>query len=127
MDGVMGVTQCGIEPGQSFWYNFTISDTQCGTFWYHAHSGVQRGDGLYGSLIVHRPVPRKLPSSSRVRRLLPESHSVGEDGITEFVPDSVKYNYEKETVLMIGDWYHRTAGEVAAWYLWWGSRGSEVS
>lgn len=127
MDGAIGVTQCGIQPGHSFWYNFTISETQSGTFWYHAHSTVQRADGLYGGLIVHRPVPdRPLPISPNVRGLLIKHHDLKGKEDDDLVPDSVKYSYDKEIVLMVGDWYHRTAKDVASWYLWWGSRGYEV-
>ena len=126
MDGAIGVTQCGIQPGHSFWYNFTISETQSGTFWYHAHCTVQRADGLYGGLIVHRPVSVvRPPTSPNVRGLLVKHQDLkGDEGS---VPDSVKYSYDKEILLMIGDWYHRTAKDVASWYLWWGSRGYEVS
>ncbi|KAJ3564250.1 hypothetical protein NPX13_g7908 [Xylaria arbuscula] len=54
MDGVVGVSQCGIPPGQSFTYEFRVDD-QRGTFWWHAHSGVQYSDGLYGPLVIHDP------------------------------------------------------------------------
>ncbi|KAH8894494.1 hypothetical protein GQ53DRAFT_744682 [Thozetella sp. PMI_491] len=54
MDGVNGVTQCGIPPGESFTYEFNLTD-QRGSFWYHSHVSVQYADGLYGPLIVHDP------------------------------------------------------------------------
>ncbi|KAH8686455.1 multicopper oxidase-domain-containing protein [Ilyonectria robusta] len=54
MDGVHGVTQCGIPPGESFTYEFNVTD-QRGTFWYHSHSSVQYTDGLYGPIIIHSP------------------------------------------------------------------------
>lgn len=50
MDGVHGVTQCGIPPGESFTYEFNVTD-QRGTFWYHSHSSVQYTDGLYGPIV----------------------------------------------------------------------------
>jgi FtsP/CotA-like multicopper oxidase with cupredoxin domain len=50
MDGVTGVTQCAIPPGESFAYEFQISD-QRGTFWYHAHTTMQYTDGLFGPLV----------------------------------------------------------------------------
>ena len=50
MDGVAHVTQCGIPPQASFTYIFNAA--QYGTHWYHSHSGAQRTDGLFGSLIV---------------------------------------------------------------------------
>ncbi|KAI0097738.1 multicopper oxidase [Nemania sp. FL0031] len=52
MDGVIGVSQCGIPPGRNFTYEFRI-DGQRGTFWWHAHSSVQYSDGLYGPIVVH--------------------------------------------------------------------------
>ncbi|KAI0903621.1 Cupredoxin [Ustulina deusta] len=54
MDGVIGVSQCGIPPGHSFTYEFRL-DGQRGTFWWHAHLSVQYSDGLYGPLVVHDP------------------------------------------------------------------------
>ena len=39
----------GIMPGETFTYHFPVKQT--GTYWYHAHSGAQEQDGLYGSLI----------------------------------------------------------------------------
>ena len=40
----------GIKPGETFTYRFPLKQT--GTYWYHAHSGGQEQDGLYGSIIV---------------------------------------------------------------------------
>lgn len=51
MDGPVGVTQCPINPGLSFTYDFTVQ--QSGTFWYHSHSGSQYSDGLRGLFVVH--------------------------------------------------------------------------
>ena len=54
MDGVPGITQAPIQPGQSMTYEFIATAT--GTHWYHSHwDGDQVGKGLYGSLEV---VPR---------------------------------------------------------------------
>jgi len=50
MDGVPGVTQCGIPPGESFTYEFTLTG-QRGTFWYHSHVSAQYAEGLYGPLV----------------------------------------------------------------------------
>lgn len=55
MDGVVGVSQCGIPAGRSFTYEFTIGG-QRGTFWWHAHKGVQYTDGVYGPLVS---IPQK--------------------------------------------------------------------
>lgn len=53
MDGVKGVTQRGIKPGQSFKYQFKLE--QSGTYWYHSHAGLQEQSGLYGAFIIDPP------------------------------------------------------------------------
>lgn len=57
MDGVPGLTQPPIEPGQDFPYEFTPPDA--GTFWYHPHANSlqQIGRGLAGALIVEEREP----------------------------------------------------------------------
>jgi FtsP/CotA-like multicopper oxidase with cupredoxin domain len=57
MDGVPGLTQQPVRPGESFTYDFACQDA--GTFWYHPHAGnpEQVGRGLYGLLIVDEPNP----------------------------------------------------------------------
>ena len=52
MDGVPGVTQPAIAPGEHFIYQFTPKDS--GTYWFHPHanSSEQIERGLYGLLIV---------------------------------------------------------------------------
>ena len=53
MDGVSGLTQKGIQPGETFKYEFTLK--QHGTFMYHSHGDemVQMGLGTMGFFIVH--------------------------------------------------------------------------
>jgi FtsP/CotA-like multicopper oxidase with cupredoxin domain len=57
MDGVPGLTQASIEPGDSFPYAFTPPDA--GTFWYHPHdhTASQMGRGMAGALIIEEPEP----------------------------------------------------------------------
>jgi FtsP/CotA-like multicopper oxidase with cupredoxin domain len=52
MDGVSGLTQEPVQPGDSFVYDFVAPDA--GTYWYHAHnkSWNQVARGLYGPLII---------------------------------------------------------------------------
>lgn len=52
MDGVPGVTQNAVLPGEEFVYEF-VADTP-GTYWYHSHQkgAEQVGKGLYGAFIV---------------------------------------------------------------------------
>lgn len=59
MDGVAGLTQPPVKPGEEFDYRFTPPDA--GFYWYHPHvvphSAEQIGRGLYGLLIVDEPDP----------------------------------------------------------------------
>src|SRR3990167_2361941 len=55
MDGVEGISQKPIPPGGVFHYRFTLH--QSGTYWYHAHAGVQEQEGLYGAFLVDPPNP----------------------------------------------------------------------
>ena len=57
MDGVAGLTQPAIQPGESFRYQFTPPDS--GTYWYHSHVNAyeQVGRGLYGPLIIEEKEP----------------------------------------------------------------------
>jgi FtsP/CotA-like multicopper oxidase with cupredoxin domain len=57
MDGVPGLTQPPIKPGESFVYEFTPPDAD--TYWYHPHANslTQLGRGLAGALIVEEPNP----------------------------------------------------------------------
>lgn len=53
MDGVEGISQKGIPPGRVFHYKFTLH--QAGTYWYHAHAGLQEQQGLYGAFLIDPP------------------------------------------------------------------------
>ncbi|KAJ6785464.1 hypothetical protein PWT90_01174 [Aphanocladium album] len=95
MDGAVGVTQCPIPSGKDFVYDFTIGDEEHGTFWWHSHHKVQRGDGLFGGLVVHPP-----------QKSLPQDE------------------YD-DVLLMVGDWFHRPQADVLDWYAGWTSLGDE--
>ena len=49
-DGVPTISYDGIKPGETFTYNFPIS--QSGTYWFHSHSGFQEPDGAYGAIVI---------------------------------------------------------------------------
>ena len=55
MDGVPGISQPAVKPGESFIYDFVLRDA--GLYWYHPHhmSAAQVGFGLYGALLVEDP------------------------------------------------------------------------
>ena len=95
-DGAAGLTQCNIRPGKAFTYRMKIREHQSGTFWYHSHFETQRADGLYGPLVVHKPT-------------------------TSEISDHKAYDYVHEQVIMIGDWYHRSAVDVLDQYDNWKS------
>ncbi|KAG6403379.1 hypothetical protein SASPL_135597 [Salvia splendens] len=78
MDGTEGVTQCPILPADTFVYKFVVD--RPGTYLYHAHYGMQREDGLYGSLRV----------------LLNEGES-----------EPFQYDYDRSIIL--NDWYHNSS------------------
>jgi hypothetical protein len=52
MDGVNGVTQCPIAPGDQFTYKFNV--TQYGSSWYHSHYSLQYADGAVGPMVRSR-------------------------------------------------------------------------
>lgn len=76
MDGVPGLTQTEIAPGQTFIYNFSIPD-QVGSYWYHSHSKGQYMDGMRGALIISDP----------------DSNPYTDD-------------YDEEILINISEWYH---------------------
>ncbi len=65
MDGVAGVTQDAVMPGESFTYRF-VPD-RAGTYWYHAHqvSHEQVRKGVLGAVVVE---PRKTSDAAGRRR-----------------------------------------------------------
>ncbi|MCC6661951.1 MAG: multicopper oxidase domain-containing protein [Phycisphaerales bacterium] len=58
MDGVGGLTQRTIRPGETFLYEFTLR--QHGTLMYHSHHDemTQMGMGMTGLLVIHPREPR---------------------------------------------------------------------
>lgn len=96
-DGASGITQSPIDAGTSFTYDFIVDWEQHGTFWWHAHDGVQRADGLYGGLVVHDPA--------------------------QWNDDQLN---SEEHLLLIGDWYHRPAEGALRFYMHPGAFGLET-
>ncbi|MEI9898449.1 MAG: copper oxidase [Chthoniobacter sp.] len=58
MDGVGGLTQKAIQPGETFKYEFTL--WQHGTFMYHSHHDemTQMALGMLGMIVIHPREPR---------------------------------------------------------------------
>ena len=81
MDGVGQVTQCQIGPSSSYTYNYIAKPS--GTSWYHSHSGAQRTDGFFGTLIVKEHAKRMSTIKSELVKFgisgfedLPDQHSL---------------------------------------------------
>jgi len=99
-DGALGVTQCGIPPGQSFDYVVPINSSgQWGTYWTHAHSNGQYVDGLRTPFVIHADKePHQYDEEFTVvlgdwyhdehKVLLKQFISVANPGGAEPVPDS---------------------------------------
>jgi manganese oxidase len=62
MDGVPGIGQKPIMPGERFIYEFPL--LQNGTFFYHSHMAMQEMVGMLGGFIIHP----KTPYSPRVEK-----------------------------------------------------------
>jgi manganese oxidase len=62
MDGVGGLSQRPIEPGETFLYEFTL--VQHGTFMYHSHHDemTQMALGLMGMMVIHPRNPTEPPA-----------------------------------------------------------------
>ncbi len=54
-DGMPGISQEPVRPGESFTYNFTIR--QEGTYFYHSHMAMQELAGMLGAFIMHPKIP----------------------------------------------------------------------
>ncbi|KAF6149209.1 hypothetical protein GIB67_026065 [Kingdonia uniflora] len=81
-DGTEGITQCPILPGDTFMYQFVVD--RPGTYLYHAHYGMQREAGLYGSIQVSLPDGQQEP-----------------------------FSYDDDLSIILNDWYHKTPFEQA--------------
>jgi FtsP/CotA-like multicopper oxidase with cupredoxin domain len=67
-DGVAGLTQDAVMPGESHVYRFRANDS--GTYWYHSHqhSLTEVVQGLFGAFIVE---PRDLPAGDETDIVVP--------------------------------------------------------
>ena len=54
-DGMPGISQAPVKPGETFIYNFLIK--QEGTYFYHSHMAMQEMAGMLGAFIMHPKVP----------------------------------------------------------------------
>ena len=88
MDGTVGITQCPIASKSQFTYEFKVDD-QSGTYWYHAHHGVQAIEGLLGPFVIHGRDER----------------------------DKQKIQYDTDRVVMVQDYYYDLSSKLLMEYL----------
>lgn len=85
-DGVPYLTQDPIPPGSEFIHEFRVVN-QAGTYYYHAHVGLQE-QTLFGPFIVHAPTP--LPS---------------------------EISYDEERIISLSEWWHLHRTDFEAYVL----------
>ncbi|KAI8383000.1 multicopper oxidase-domain-containing protein [Blakeslea trispora] len=97
-DGVPGITQYIIEPGDSFLHRFKIVD-QAGTYFYHAHVGLQ-DDSVKGSFIVYES-EKANPHEQSPERML----------------EAGPYEYDDDLVLQVSEWWHQDLSVREEYYM----------
>ena len=90
-DGVPGVTQDPVEPGETFRYQIYFRDA--GIYWYHPHhrEDIQQELGLYGNLLVESPRPDYYSPVNQEQVLMLDDILLSEDGIVPFGEASANY------------------------------------
>jgi FtsP/CotA-like multicopper oxidase with cupredoxin domain len=88
-DGVPGVTQPAVQPGESFRYKLTFPDE--GMFWYHPHlrEDYQQELGLYGNILVEDE--GSIPSVNREEPVFVDDISLTQDGIVPFYEERITH------------------------------------
>jgi L-ascorbate oxidase len=109
-DGVPGVTQDAIQPGTTYVQRFKLVD-QSGTFYYHAHVGVQ-DDTVQGALIVENS-PRMMELAAA--EFEPSFFNAYGDDPRDYPYKDGPYGYHGELLLHLSEWWHRADRE--AFYL----------
>ena len=90
-DGVPGVTQDPVDPGETFRYQIHFPDA--GIYWYHPHhrEDIQQELGLYGNLLVDSPRPDYYGPVNQEQVLMLDDLLLGEDGVVPFGENSANY------------------------------------
>ena len=86
-DGMPGISQEPVRPGDSFTYNFTIK--QEGTYFYHSHMAMQEMAGMLGAFIMHPKVPYR-PHCDKDFAIHLQQYSVLPNSTT---PDTMSMNW----------------------------------
>ncbi|ORZ19666.1 multicopper oxidase-domain-containing protein [Absidia repens] len=100
-DGLPGVTQAPIPPGGEFHQRFQLID-QAGTFFYHAHVGLQ-DDFIQGPLIVY-PNDHAWPTADGDN----DGEKTTRDG---------PYQYDDERIVQLSEWWAQDAAQRLDYYM----------
>ncbi|MEZ5318549.1 MAG: multicopper oxidase family protein [Vicinamibacterales bacterium] len=122
-DGVPGVTQPPVAPGESFRYEVHFRDS--GVYWYHPHmrEDVQQDLGLYGNLLVQAPDPDYYSPANREAVLILDDILIDDAGLMPYGEDSPTHTLMGRfgnTMLVNGTTDYRLhvkRGEVVRFYL----------
>ena len=90
-DGVPGITQDPVLPGESFTYKVHFPDA--GMYWYHPHhrEEAQQDLGLYGNMIVRAPDYTYLAPASREEILVLDDFTIGPQGNVPYGKDAPNF------------------------------------
>ncbi|KKA29108.1 hypothetical protein TD95_002790 [Thielaviopsis punctulata] len=100
-DGVPGVSQRFIQPGNSFLYAFNT--TQYGSYWYHSHTSNQIDDGLYGPITIRPRSTTRTP----FHLIPPSSYSPTSTDESAAMAAAAR----SSAPLLLSDWQHLTSNE----------------
>jgi FtsP/CotA-like multicopper oxidase with cupredoxin domain len=122
-DGVPGVTQDSVMPGQDFTYVVHFPDA--GIYWYHPHvrEDIEQSMGLYGNVLVDSPDRTYYSPVNREQTLVLDDLLINADTLIPFgkeVPDYVLMGRVGNVMLVNGEpRYRMTAakGEVVRFFL----------
>lgn len=119
-DGVPGISYNGIAAGETFTYNFPI--TQSGTYWFHSHTGFQEPDGAYGTIIIDKKKREPFRYDKEYVVQLTDTHPHSGDRIMrnlKMMPDY--YNRKQRTFFdFLKDTEEKGFGAAMADYKAWG-------
>ncbi len=119
-DGVPGISYDGIAAGETFTYNFPI--TQSGTYWFHSHTGFQEPDGAYGAIIIDKKKREPFRYDKEYVVQLTDAHPHSGDRIMrnlKMMPDY--YNRKQRTFFdFLKDTEEKGFGAAMADYKAWG-------
>ena len=87
-DGVPGLTQAPVAPGETFRYELHFRDS--GVYWYHPHmrEDIQQDLGLYGNLMVSPPEPDYYSPVNREEVLILDDVLIDDAGLMPYGADS---------------------------------------